>query len=270
MAASRTLPLADAPALWRHADRTRYVRIGLALALLGVFAALAVTAFGLRTRSTSYFTKRGNGIVLLDLSASVDPRANVRLATFLRTLADSDQRVGLVAFEEQAYELLPPGSRGDGIRPMLRFFGGAQPLFGPETPWSRAFLGGTSIGAGLHLARQIVERKGEGSVLLISDLQDASSDIPLLTDEISRLERERIPFHVLPLFPNEPALALFTGLVGRDAFVDEGALQKNARVAEHQGVVAEFPWWLLLLAAALLLGVATNEYVGRRLEWSEP
>src|SRR5919197_2799925 len=182
--ASRTLPLSDAPVLWRYAGRTRHLRVALALALLAVFGAMAFTAFQLRTRSTSYFAGGGDGVVVLDLSASVDPRANVRLATFMRTLADSNQRIGLVAFEEQAYELLPPGSRGDEIRPMLRFFGGAQPLFGPETPWSRAFLGGTSIGAGLHLARQTVDRKGEGSVLLISDLQDASSDIPLLTDEI--------------------------------------------------------------------------------------
>jgi len=266
--ATRTLPLSDAPALWRYASRTRYLRIALALALLAVFAAMVVTGFHQRTRATSYFAEGGDGVVVLDLSASVDPRANVRLATFMRTLADSNQRIGLVAFEEQAYELLPPGSRGDEIRPMLRFFGGSRPVFGPVTPWSRAFLGGTSIGLGLQLARKVIERTGAGSALLISDLQDASSDVPLLTDEISRYEREGITLRVLPLFPNEPSLALFTGLVGTKAFVGENALTKNASVAEHQGVVADFPWWLLLLAAALLLGLATNEYLGRRLEWS--
>jgi hypothetical protein len=269
--ASRTLPLSDAPALWQYAGRTRHLRVALALALLAVFGAMAFTAFQLRTRSTSYFAKGGNGIVVLDLSASVDPRANVRLATFMRTLADSNQHLGLVAFEEQAYELLPPGSRGDEIRPMLRFFGSSSPLLGPETPWSRAFLGGTAIGSGLQLARKVIERAGagSGSVLLISDLQDASSDVPLLTDEISRYETEGIPLHILPLFPNEPSLALFAGLVGKQAFVGDDALRKNASVAEHQGVIADFPRWLLLLAAALLLGLATNEYVGRRLEWSE-
>jgi hypothetical protein len=267
--ASRTLPLADAPALWRFSSRTRYLRLALALALLAVFAATVVSAFHLRTRATSYFAEGGNGVVVLDLSASVDPRANVRLATFMRTLADSNQHIGLVAFEEQAYELLPPGSRGDEIRPMLRFFGASHPIFGPETPWSRSFLGGTAIGSGLQTARKIIERTGAGSALLISDLQDASSDVPLLTDEISRFEQEGIPLHVLPLFPNEPSLALFAGLLGTSAFVGDDALQKNASVAEHQGLVAEFPRWLLLLAAALLVGVATNEYLGRRLEWSE-
>ena len=70
----------------------------------------------------------------------------MKLATLLRTLADSDQRLGVVVFEEQAYELLPPGTRGDEIRPMLRFFGTELPLVGPATLWSRSFLGGTSIG----------------------------------------------------------------------------------------------------------------------------
>jgi hypothetical protein len=267
--ASRTLPLSDAPALWRYAGRTKHLRVALAAALLAVFAAMVVSAFHLRTRATSYFAQGGNGVVVLDLSASVDPRANERLATFMKTLADSNQRVGLVAFEEQAYELLPPGTRGDEIRPMLRFFGGSRPVFGPETPWSRSFLGGTSIGAGLHLGRQIVERTGGGSLLLISDLQDASSDVPLLTDEIGRLRNEGIRLQILPLFPNEPSLALFTGLAGTDAFVGDEVLRKNADVAERQGVVADFPAWLVLLAAALLLGLAANELVGRRLEWSE-
>jgi hypothetical protein len=132
--ATRRLPLSDAPELWTYASRTRQLRIALAVAVLAVFGALVATAFSLQTRATSYFAKGGNGIVVLDLSASVDPRANARLATFMRTLADSDQRIGLVAFEEQAYELLPPGTRGDEIRPMLRFFGTSNPLSGPTTP----------------------------------------------------------------------------------------------------------------------------------------
>ena len=106
-------------------------------------------------------------------------------------------------------------------------------------------------------------------MLLISDLQDAPSDIPLLTDEISTYRTRDIPLSVLPLFPSESSVAFFAGLVGTDAFVGEEALQRNASVAERQGVVAEFPGWFVLLAVALMLGLAANEYVGRRLEWSE-
>jgi hypothetical protein len=40
--------------------------------------------------------------------------------------------------------------------------------------------------------------------------------------------------------------------------------ERRRAPGRHRGL----PRWLMLLAAALFLGVATNEYVGRRLEWS--
>ena len=264
---SSTIPLADAPELFAHAPRTRRVKIGAAVVLLVVFAAVLVAALRLHTRPTSYFAEGGNGIVVIDLSASVDPRANELLARLLRTLADSDQRLGLVVFEEQAYELLPPGTRGDEIRPMLRFFGSSTPVFGADTPWSRSFLGGTSIGAGLRLAREIVDRTGSGSVLLLSDLEDASSDVPVLTDEIGRYRSQDIRLRVLPIFPNDTSLALFTGLVGTDAIVGDDVLQQNAEVAERRTVIAAFPTLLALLVAGLLVGLGVNEYLARELEW---
>jgi hypothetical protein len=268
MSTSTTLPLADAPFLWRYARRTRYVRVALGAALVVVFGVALFSAFRLHTRPTSYFAPGGTGIVVIDLSASVDPRANVKLATLLRTLADSDQRLGLVAFEEQAYELLPPGTRGDEIRPMLRFFGSESPLLGPATPWSRSFLGGTSIGQGLKLAREIIEGTGGGSALLISDLQDSGTDVPLLTEELGRYRQGDIGLRILPLFPNDQALGLFAGLVSPSSFVSDKALEANAGTAERQSVVAGFPVWLVLLEALLLVGLATNEYFGRSLRWS--
>ena len=63
------------------------------------------------------------------------------------------------------------------------------------------------------------------------------------------------------------SLAFFTSLVGEKAIVSDAALRKNASIAEHQGVVAPFPLALVVLEALLLLGLAANEYVGRRLEW---
>ena len=76
--AAGSLPLADAPALWPFARRTRLVRLGLGVAVLGLFAAMAYSAFHLHTRATSYFAQGGRGILVIDLSASVDPRANPR------------------------------------------------------------------------------------------------------------------------------------------------------------------------------------------------
>jgi hypothetical protein len=266
--AAASLPLADAHALWPFARRTRLVRLGLGFALFGLFAAIVYSAFQLHTRATSYFASGGRGILAMDLSASVDPRANQRMRTLMRTLANSDQRLGLVVFEEQTYELLPPGTRGDEIRPMLRFFGTSSPSDRKETPWSVSFLGGTNIGQGLRLARQAAERNGAGSVLLVSDLQDSTSDLPLLADEIGQYHSEGLRLRVLPLFPPAESLALFTSLAGKNAIVNESVLRQNAAVAQHQSVVAAFPGWTFLLAAALLVALALNEYVGRRLEWS--
>ncbi len=266
--AAGSLPLADAAALWPFARRTRLLRLGLGLALLGLFAAAVYSAFQLHTRATSYFASGGRGIVVIDLSASVDPRANQRLRTLMRTLANSDQRLGLVAFEEQTYELFPPGTRGDEIRPMLRFFGTSSPEDRKETPWSVSFLGGTNIGPALQLARQVAARTGAGSVLLVSDLQDSTSDLPLLADEIGQYRTSGLRLRVLPMFPPAQSLALFTSLAGKDAIVGTSVLRENAAVAQHQSVVAAFPGWAFLLAAGLLLGLALNEYVGRRLEWS--
>jgi VWA domain-containing protein len=266
--AAGSLPLADASALWPFARRTRLIRLGLGLAVIGLFAAASFSAFHLHTRATSYFASGGRGILVLDLSASVDPRSNERMRTLVRTLANSDQRLGLVVFEEQTYELLPPGTRGDEIRPMLRFFGTSSPAFTTETPWSVSFLGGTNIGPGLRLARQAAERNGAGSVLLVSDLQDSTSDLPLLADEIGQYRTEGLRLRVLPMFPPPAALALFTSLAGKNSIVDERVLRENASVAQSQSVVASFPGWAFFLAAALLIALAANEYVGRRLEWS--
>lgn len=264
--AAGSLPLADASALWPFARRTRRVRLALGFALLGLFAAAIFAAFHVQTRATSYFAQGGRGILVIDFSASVDPRGNRLVRTLLRTLASSDQRLGLIVFAETAYELLPPGTRGDEIRPMLRFFG--NPTASDQTPWSLAFLGGTNIGLGLQLARQVAARSGGGSVLLVSDLQDSSSDLPLLSDELGTYRTTGLRLRVLPLFPSKTSLALFTSLAGADSIVDRRVLRENAAVAQHEGVVAGFPVWLFLLGGALLLALAANEYLGRRLEWS--
>src|SRR2546430_17326872 len=125
--AAGSLPLADAPALWPFARRTRLVRLGLGLALLGLFAAAVYSAFQLHTRATSYFASGGRGILPIDLPASLDPRAKQRLRTLMLTRANSDQRPGPRAFEWQKYELFPPGTRGDESRPRRRFFGPPRP-----------------------------------------------------------------------------------------------------------------------------------------------
>lgn len=271
-----SIPLADARSLWAKARRTFRVRVALAIALLLLFAVCLAAAFHLRVRPTSYFARGGAGIVVADFSRSIDPRAYRRTGELLKSLADSDQRLGLVAFADDAYEMLPPGTRGDEVRPMLRYFpvgagtAAAASLGSQVTPWSAAFLGGTNISRGLTLARQILEREHtpRGSVLLVSDLGDSSSDVPLLTQEIGEYERAGISLRVVPLFPSAQDLALFTSIAGQHVVLDPHELATNTAVAERRSVVGSFPFWLAVGGALLLLGLGANELLCRRLDWA--
>ena len=271
-ASIRPVPLADAQRIWRTSKRTSIVRLGLAAAALILFALALLATFLLDTRSTSYFACGGGGIVVLDFSKSIDARSNARTARVLRSLADSDQRLGLVAFADDAYEMLPPGTRGDETRNLLRFFDSRNSidLITQSSPWSAAFLGGTSIGEGLQMARQIVQRDRikPASVLLVSDLADSTTDLPLLTDEVGRYREAGIRLKVVPLFPQQDNLAFFTGITGPDVFLSQGELLDNSKVAETRSLVGGFPLWLFLAATVLMLLLAANERLSRRFEWS--
>ena len=94
--------------------------------------------------------------------------------------------------------------------------------------------------------------------------QDSGTDVPVLTDELSRYRKDGIGLRILPLYPNDEALGLFAGLLPASAFVSDTSLEKNAGNAERQSVVASFPVWLVLLEALLLVGLAANEYAGEK------
>ena len=269
------IPLADAGALRAVGRRTRLLRIGVCAALLLLLAACLVAALRLKTRPTSYFA-HGGGFVVADFSRSIDPRSYRRMGQLLKTLADSDQRLGLIVFAEDAYEMLPPGTRGDALRPMLRYYRvgkGATAVLtvgAQETPWTKAFLGGTAIGRALGVARELLERepRSRRSVLLVSDLDDASSDIPVLTEEIGRYRDAGIRLKVVPLFPTPDDLAFIGGQIGPGAVLSGDELAANAKVAERQTVVGSFPLWLAAAGVALLLALGAAELLLRRLEWS--
>jgi hypothetical protein len=270
-ASGQSVPLADAPRIWSASRRTAILRVLLAVVLLGLLVSLLVSSLRLKTRPTSYFAEGGGGLAVIDFSKSIDPRSFARMATILRTLADSDQRLGLVAFSDDAYMMLPPGTRGDEVRPMLRFFSGKEftTLATAVTPWSAAFLGGTQIANGLKAARLEFEREHvkNGSVLLISDLDDSSTDIPALTQELTTYRKEGLRLRIAPLFPTPENLAFFTSLAGPSSVLGSRELLDNSKVAEHQSVVGSFPKWLFFGGALVLLGVGLNERLTRRLEW---
>ena len=121
------IPLADAGALARHARRTTLLRIALAAAaLLGAILCL-VLARRLDSQPSSYFAGGTSGIVVVDFSTSIDPGKYRRIDRVLRTIVRTSQPVGLVAYSDSAYEVVPPGTRGDVLRPILRFFEPGSP-----------------------------------------------------------------------------------------------------------------------------------------------
>jgi hypothetical protein len=275
------IPVATAPALDHAARRTTWMRLLLALAVLGALAWAVVLAADLRTRPSSYFAGGGSGVVVTDLSSSVDPNRYRRLARVFRTFVETNQPVGLVTFSDTAYEVLPPGTRGEEMRPILRFFeppeqtgvGGRATRgegFGfVESPWSGVFRGGTRISEGLRIAREMVQRDRipNPGVVLVSDLDDSPFDLEPLTDEVVRYGRAGIDLRIVPLFPGPDDRELFSRLVGEDAFIYNDELLRNTTIEERRTLVGDFPFGLVLAAAVVLVLLAVHEHLTGRLTW---
>jgi len=283
------LPTSAVRELEQTARRTLVRHVGLALCAVAVLAAALLLSTRLGARPTSYFASGGGGVIVLDLSTSVEPAKYRRIQRVLRSLAQTSTRVGLVVFSDDAYEMLTPGTRGDELRPLLPFFepppaapivrrsgrsgrsrGGSQelPSFGRASPWTGTFRGGTKISAGLGEARRVIERDGiQPSVLLISDLDDSALDTERLTQELIRYEADGIDLRVVPLFAFNEDRDLFEQLLGEEAFVQNRELLGNSAIEERQTLVGSFPSALVVAAAALLALLALNERLCGRLSW---
>ena len=283
------LPTSAVRELGQTARRTLVRHVGLALCAVAVLAAALLLSTRLGARPTSYFASGGGGVIVLDLSTSVEPAKYRRIQRVLRSLAQTSTRVGLVVFSDDAYEMLTPGTRGDELRPLLPFFepppaapivrrsgrsgrsrGGSQelPSFGRASPWTGTFRGGTKISAGLGEARRVIERDGiQPSVLLISDLDDSALDTERLTQELIRYEADGIDLRVVPLFAFNEDRDLFEQLLGEEAFVQNRELLGNSAIEERQTLVGSFPSALVVAVAALLALLALNERLCGRVSW---
>ena len=278
------IPVADAPSLAGAARRTMVVRMLLAAALLAAAAVAYLFSTGLDARPSSYFAEGATGVVVIDFSTSIDPGKYRRIARVLRTVAETSQPVGLVVYSDAAYEAIPPGTRGDVLRPLLRFYeqperrlaprsrgGFGAPLLRelPASPWQRTFRGGTRISAGLRVAREMLvrDRVRGGSVMLVSDLDDSPFDTARLGDEAIRYRQAGIGIRLVPLNPAPEDRELFTRLFGPEAFVGHRELLANSALEERRTLVGSFPLGLVVLAAALLVLLALNERLNARLRW---
>jgi hypothetical protein len=262
------IPLLDAPTLRSRARRTLLVRAGLA----AVLVAALVTAYLLarQPRGDVGLVPGGTSpVVVLDLSWSVSYDSYAEIASTLRRLADSRQRLGLVLFSDVAYEALPPGTRASELRPFARFFEtskrhGKRPR---ETPWSEAFSGGTRIWAALDLARRMLHRDRirHGSVVLISDLADAPNDRALLAQTIVSYVRDNIPIQVVALNSTADDERLFRGAIaGGGSVVPVRSGPGGSHAVPSR---AAFPLGLAVVAGLLLLLLGVNEHALGSLAW---
>jgi hypothetical protein len=265
------------------------VRLALAALAVGLLASAFLVSRDLKALPTTYFATGSGGIVVLDLSSSVDQQKAQRAQRVIRSMAETEGRIGLVVFSDTAYEMLPPDTRSEELRPILRFFEappggfGRRPGFGgrrtggappqqddrEQSPWSLSFRGGTKISTGLAEARAIVHREGDPSlsVLLLSDLDNSGFDSSALTEEVSAYEREGLRLRVIPLFPAAEDRDFFERVVGRDAMLDRAELVRNTTVKETLTLVGSSPWTLVVIGAGLLGLLAVNERFGARLVW---
>jgi hypothetical protein len=265
------IPLADMAALTPAWRRTRAIRgvLAAALAMLVVVTVLQLRHPG--TRTLRFLPNASNGIVALDLSASISSDTFNRIGATLDELASTNGRFGLVVFSDVAYQALPPGTPSSALRPYARYFKvpeqttpGLAPAF-PVNPWTNSFSAGTRISAGLGLALTLIrsERLAHPGVILISDLDDDPGDDVALRSIALAYRQEAVKLRIVALNPSPNDQQRFSQLLGSAAQITQAHLP-GVRPAAGE---AEFPAGLAVLAIVIALALAANELVSARLTW---
>jgi hypothetical protein len=248
------------------ARRARLLRLVFAGAAVALLAAGVSSARDLDTRERGLLPKGTSGVVVLDLSLSIadEDYAAVRFA--LRRLVEDDVRIGLVVFSDTAYELLPPGTPSEELRPLLRFLV-APELGSPVNPWTSAFRAGTRVSSALELARDMLVRDGieSPSILLVSDLETAPEDVPLLARTVESLRQSDIELEVAALNPSSDAVRLFGGLIADSPFVLPSGQEAEDESLPASEATYGTPRTLLLIGALLFAALAAHERFGARL-----
>lgn len=245
--------------------RTTVLRAGLAAALALLLAAAVLVAREYDVRHAPLVASGSSGVIVLDLSASVFEGG---FEATVRKLVQTDERAGLVVFSDAAYELLPPGSSGREFEPLLRFFRSSTTGFLPPNPWDR-FRAGTRISEGLKVAREALLREGEGqgTIVLLSDLEILPDEVQRLVTVFADLRRDGFDLQIVPLGAREERRELVEQLLGGDALLPEPVSGEEAVRARGEGsVTTGLPFAFLVVGSILVLALATNERTLARLE----
>jgi hypothetical protein len=278
---ANAIPLGDAWTLDRARKRARAIRIALAL---GLTAAAVGAFFAARARNltpTPLLPPGSSGIIVLDLSSSVEHGTLDRMYAGLTQLGATNDRFGVVVFSARAYEALPPNTPARELAPFARFFHqlsdtktafapGAPRVIPPAglyppNPWASGFSGGTEISTGLALARRIITASAvtRPSVWLMSDLADDPPDRANVVRVANSYNNLGIRLHVVALDPLKTDVRFFQRLLGARGSLIEAKPSNQVRLASQYG----FPIWLVVVAGLLALLLAVNELWSTPLSW---
>ena len=254
-----SVPLGDAPTLRHRARTVRVVRYLIVATLVCVAALAFLAAIRLRPERESPLPTSASGIVVLDISASISSDTYARISATLTRLVRSKGAYGLILFSDTAYQALPPGTPARELTPFARFFDirlqerpGALPDL-PRSPWSESFSAGTRISTGLELALQIVreQRLVDPAVLLVSDLDDDTGDLPRVSRLAIAYRRAGIPLHVVGLNPAPDDAAFVRRLVPANGSFTRAPLPERGDNAVSGRFDAALAAWAVAVAVAL-------------------
>jgi hypothetical protein len=270
------IPLADLALLNRPLVRTTVTRLGLLVALAALAAISIWRATQLSANALSVLPHRSSTVLVLDQSKSVYLSGYQEIAGLLDAFAKADAPVGLIVFSDTAYEMLPPGSHGSELRPLIRYYvptkGGTKSLpSGPTfitSPWDRSFSAGTKISGALQLGERLLKREhvGRGTLLLISDLDTADTDLPAFARTLNELRSSpTVDLRILALHPDPGPRHFVEKIMGKGPFIS-GSGFASRHVNPTQRFAAASPLWLVVPALLLIAALAANELLCNRIE----
>jgi hypothetical protein len=266
-----TIELADYPAFARAGRRTRWLRVvtlGLALGLAGL--ALLAAPRG-SSPSAALLPRGANGIVVVDVSASISWDTYARIASTLDRLRRGGGSAGLILFSDTAYQALPPGTPVAELGAFERFFQvtrPTQPGFQPQpprSPWTDQFSAGTRISTGLSLALNVLQREQlrKPVLLLVSDLDDDAGDLESLTSVALAYRHVGVPIRVVGLNPSPDDARFMQRLLPRGGGIVSATLPGETRASTRAGL----PMASTVVSVALALVLAGYLAVTERVRW---
>jgi hypothetical protein len=267
------IELADFPTLTRAARRTRLVGVVVVALALGLAAAAFFAAPSRPATPVALLPHGAQGIVVVDVSASISWDTYAGIAATLDRLRRGGGTAGLVFFSDTAYQALPPATPVGELQPFQRFFQVARPSEPgllpqpPRSPWTDSFSAGTRISAGLELALDVVrqERLRRPVVLLVSDLDDDAGDLESLTSVALAYRRLGIPIRVVGLNPSVEDARFVGRLLPQGGRVVDAALPAPRQAEPSAGL----PRALMLIAAAFACVLALHLFLTERLRWGQ-